>query len=264
MGRLTVAGIRELKGKRKLSMLFVRTTDEATAAHEAGIDMLCVGHGAWSADMRDAAGDCFVQVGLPYHKIVTLEDYQRAAHGAMLLGGDSIYCSASASTIKTLAEDGIPMVGHAGLIPQKSTWTGGFRAVGKTAGGAMKVFEHIKELEDLGCFAVELEVVPDRIAEEIAKRTNLVILGMGAGPHADAQYLFSEDVLGCTNGHVPRHAKTYRNFAQEYERLQNERIAAFKEFKSDIENKSYPAQEHNVPIKEEEFEGFLLKINGEE
>ena len=48
----------------------------------------------------------------------------------------------------------------------------------------------------------------------------MIMLGMGAGPGADAQYLFAEDVLGCTDGHEPRHAKTYRNFAAEYARLQ--------------------------------------------
>ena len=60
----------------------------------------------------------------------------------------------------------------------------------------MQVLDHVRQLEDIGCFGVELEVVPDRVALEISKRTNLVLLGMGAGPHADAQYLFAEDVLG--------------------------------------------------------------------
>ena len=80
---------------------------------------------------------------------------------------------------------------------------------------------------------------------------------MGAGPNADAQYLFTEDVLGHTSGHRPRHAKTYRNFAAEYERLQNERVAAFREFIADVHSGAYPAPEHIVPISDEEFEGFL-------
>ncbi len=62
----------------------------------------------------------------------------------------------------------------------------------------------------------------------------MIMLGMGAGPGADAQHLFAEDVLGHTDGHKPRHAKTYRNFAAEYARLQQERIAAFREFIADV------------------------------
>lgn len=251
--RPTVADVRALKGKRTLTMLFVDTLDEAAAASEAGIDMLSIIDPVWTPEMREAAGNCFVQVGLLYGELVTKEDYQRAAHRAMQVGGDCVYCASSFGTIKALADDGIPVVSHVGLIPSKATWTGGFKAVGKTAESAMDVLRHVKALEEIGCFGVELEVVPDRVAAEIAKRTNLVLLGMGAGPHADAQYLFAEDVLGYTRDHKPRHAKTYRNFRSELDRLQRERIDAFREFAADVADRTYPAVEHSVPISDEEF-----------
>ena len=254
--RLTVADIRALKGKRQLSMLYVDTPEEAAAAAAAGIDMLSIIDPSWTAEMREAAGDCFVQVGLLYGGLITLEDYQRAAHRVMGLGGDCVYCASSHTTIKALVDDGIPVVSHVGLIPSKATWTGGFRAVGKTADSAFHIYSHVKMLEEIGCFGAELEVIPDRVAAEIAKRTNLVLLGMGAGPHADAQYLFAEDVLGYTDGRKPRHAKTYRNFRAEYDRLQAERIAAFQEFKMDVETGAYPAPDHSVTI--DDFELTLL------
>lgn len=259
--RRTVADIRALKGKRQLTMLYVETPQEAAAAAQAGIDMLSIIDPLWTTDMRAAAGDCFVQVGLLYGELVTLEDYQRAAHRAMAIGGDCVYCASSFATIKALADDGIPVVSHVGLIPSKATWTGGFKAVGKTAESAHQVMEHIRRLEEIGCFGVELEVVPDRVAQEIAKRTNLVLLGMGAGPYADAQYLFADDVLGVTQGHTPRHAKTYRNFAVEYERLQQERIAAFRAFKHDVDTMAYPAAEHVVQISDAELDRFIARLD---
>ena len=255
--RPTVADIRALKGKRQLSMLFVDTPDEAAAAAAAGIDMLSIIDPVWTPEMREAAGDCFVQVGLLYGQLVTHEDYLRAAHRVMQIGGDCVYCASSFGTIKAITDDGIPVVSHVGLIPSKATWTGGFKAVGKTAKSAMAVFEHVKALEEIGVFGVELEVVPDRVALEISKRTNLVLLGMGAGPYADAQYLFAEDVLGYTRGHKPRHAKTYRDFRSELDRLQAERIAAFAEFKADVDSGAYPAAEHSVTIKDDEFDTFV-------
>ena len=87
-----------------------------------------------------------------------------------------------------------------------------------------------------------------------------VMLGMGAGPGADAQYLFAEDVLGCTDGHKPRHAKTYRNFAAEYARLQEERVKAFKEFAMDVNSGGYPQQRHNVAIADTEFDEFRAEL----
>lgn len=258
--RPTVADIRALKGKRTLTMLYVDTLDEAAAASEAGIDMLSIIDPVWTPEMREAAGNCFVQVGLLYGELVTKEDYQRAAHRAMQVGGDCVYCASSFGTIKALADDGIPVVSHVGLIPSKATWTGGFKAVGKTADSAMDVLRHVKALEEIGCFGAELEVVPDRVAAEIAKRTNLVLLGMGAGPHADAQYLFAEDVLGYTRGHKPRHAKTYRDFQSEMDRLQQERVSAFKEFSTDVANGAYPASEHSVSISDAELERFTSQL----
>lgn len=260
MTRPTVADIRALKGVRPLTMLFVETCDEARAAAAAGIDMLSIIAPLWTPEMRAAAGDCFVQVGLLYGELVTAEDYLRAAHRAMQTGGDCVYCAASLTTVKALADEGIPVVGHVGLIPSKATWTGGFRAVGKTAPQALEVWRQVQALEQAGAFGAELEVVPDRVAAEITRRTSLMMLGMGAGPHADAQYLFAEDVLGFTRGHKPRHAKTYRDFAAEHARLQAERIAAFAEFRADVENSTYPAPGHVVGITDDQFAGFVAAL----
>ena len=258
--RPTVADIRALKGKRTLTMLFVDTPDEAAAAAAAGIDILSIIDPVWTPEMRDAAGDCFVQVGLLYGTLVTAEDYQRAAHRVMQIGGDCVYCASNFDTIALLASDGIPVVSHVGLIPSKATWTGGFKAVGKTAESALAVMANVRRLEDIGAFGAELEVVPDRVAAEIAKRSALVLFGMGAGPHADAQYLFAEDVLGYTRGHKPRHAKTYRNFRAELDRLQAERVAAFRAFRADVATGAYPGPEHAVPISDAEFDAFLHRL----
>lgn len=262
--RPTVADMRAMKARgQKISMLYVTTLEEAAAADAAGIHMLSIEERFFSPEMREAAGQCFVQVGLPYGPfgdLVTSEDYLRAAFHFTRIGGDCFYCAASLDIQKALCDSAVPVVAHVGLIPSQCTWTGGFRAVGKTAESAKAVWDHVKRLEAIGCFGAELEVVPDRVAELITKSTPMIILGMGAGPHADAQYLFAEDVLGHTAGHKPRHAKTYRNFAAEYARLQTERVAAFKEFIADVNTGAYPRPEHAVPIGNEELERFRAAI----
>jgi 3-methyl-2-oxobutanoate hydroxymethyltransferase len=259
--RKTVADMRAVKGKRQLTMLYVDTEDEARAAAEAGIDMLSIIDPVWTPQMREAAGNCFVQVGLLYGDLCTYEDYLRAAHRAMRIGGDCVYCAASLDTISKLAAEGIPVVGHVGLIPSKATWTGGFKAVGKTADSAMLVWQQVKGLEQAGAFAAELEVVPDRVAAEISKRTSLLMLSMGSGVGGDAQYLFAEDVLGYTRGHRPRHAKVYRDFRSELDRLQRERVGAFREYARDVREGVYPAEEHIVPVADAEFEEFMRRID---
>jgi 3-methyl-2-oxobutanoate hydroxymethyltransferase len=259
--RPTVADMRALKGRRQISMLFVETVEEAAAASAAGIDMLSIIAPVWTPAMRAAAGRCFVQVGLLYGEVCTYEDYLRAAHNALRLGGDCIYCAASLDTITKLAAEGIPVVGHVGLIPARRTWTGGFRAVGKTADSAMSVYKAVKDLEAAGAFAAEIEVVPERVATEIAKRTSLVLLSMGAGAGCDAQYLFAEDILGTNRGHMPRHSKVYRNFAAEFDRLQAERVAAFREFVADVESRAFPEAGHVVHMDPAQLRVFMDRID---
>ena len=257
--RPNVADIRAMKARgEKISMLYVTTLDEAAAADAAGIHMLSIESRFFTPEMRAAAGRCFVQVGLPfgpYGGLATAEDYLRAAFKYTAMGGDCFYCAASLDIQKVLCDNHIPVVAHVGLIPSYITWTG-WRAVGKTATEARAVWNHVKQLETIGCFGAELEVVPDRLGALISANTPMIMLGMGAGPGADAQYLFAEDLLGCTDGHKPRHAKTYRNFAAEYARLQSERVAAFREFIADVNTGAYPQPQHDVPMQDAEFDAF--------
>ena len=263
--RPSVSDMRAMKARgEKISMLYVSTLEEAAAADAAGIHMLSIEGRFFTPEMRAAAGRCFVQVGLPFGGwsrfngafLATAEDYLRAAFHVMGLGADCIYCSASYDIQKALCDNHIPIVAHVGLIPSYITWTG-WRAVGKTAVEAREVWDHVKKLESIGCFGAELEVVPDRLGALISRNTPMIMLGMGAGPGADAQYLFAEDVLGHTDGHKPRHAKTYRNFAAEYARLQVERISAFKEFIADVNTGAYPQPQHNVTMTDAEY-AFLI------
>ena len=261
--RPSVADIRAMKARgQKISMLYVTTLQEAAAADAAGIHMLSIEAKFFSPEMRAAAGRCFVQVGLPfgqYGALVTAEDYLKAAFHYQSIGGDSFYCAASFDIQKVLCDNHVPIVAHVGMNPNIVTWTG-WRAVGKTATEARAVWDHVKKLEAIGAFGAELEVVPDRLGELISKNTALIMLGMGAGPGADAQYLFAEDVLGYTDGHKPRHAKTYRNFAAEFARLQQERIAAFGEFIADVNSGAYPQPQNNVPMADAEFAALKAEL----
>ncbi|MGB8815524.1 MAG: 3-methyl-2-oxobutanoate hydroxymethyltransferase [Paracoccaceae bacterium] len=265
-----VHDIRAMKSRgEKISMLYVSTHDEAAAAAAAGITMLSIEGRVFDAEMREAAGDCFVQVGLPYggwgsfngRPLATAEDYLRAAFHFAALGGDAYYCAASYDIQKTLADNHIPVVAHIGLIPSYISWTG-WRAVGKTANEALHLWRHTQKLQDIGVFAAELEVVPDRVAKYLTENSSLIMLGMGAGKYADAQYLFTEDVCGYGKNHKPRHGKVYRTLGPEIDRIQAERIAAFCDFKADVASGGYPAAEHTAAIKDDEFEAFLNSAAG--
>lgn len=247
MARPTVKDLLDARGKHPFAMLRVETLEEAEAAARAGVELLSVPPSMiMDRRFRDAAPDCFAFPGDNFYEIGGTDDFLKWAFPLYKHGADGFYCSGSVATIKAMADHALPVCGHVGLIPSKRTWTGGFKAVGKTLETAQLVWQQVRALEAAGAFAAEIEVVPDAITAAIAERTGLFLISMGAGAGGHAQYLFSDDVLGQNRGHVPRHAKRYANFAAEYDRLQEMRVAAMGSFVTEVHQGLYPAAEHLV------------------
>ncbi|MFM8625957.1 MAG: 3-methyl-2-oxobutanoate hydroxymethyltransferase [Actinomycetota bacterium] len=267
--RLTVADLAALKGQRQLTMLRIFTIEEAEAAEIAGIDLASappdlVTHPRY----REVAPSLFTLTGRSHLEAGSADDHLRWAGEMLMAGADCIYCSGSMDRVEHLAKEYIPVVGHVGLVPSRAGWTGGFRAVGKTADQAIRLYEECVALENAGAIAAEIEVIPAAVAAEISRRlSRLSLWSMGAGSGCDAQYLFAMDILNDpTNrdlsgtAHIPRHSKVYRDFAAEHARLQQERIAAFREYRADVESGAFPADGHLVPIADDELERFRAAL----
>jgi 3-methyl-2-oxobutanoate hydroxymethyltransferase len=247
MARPTVADLLANRGRHQYAMLRVETLDEVAAASVAGVELLSIPPAMiHDRRFRELAPTAFAFPGDNFYEIGGTDDFLRWALPLIKAGADGVYCSGSLKTVRELADHAIPVCGHVGLIPSKATWTGGFKAVGKTLDSAKRVFEQCLALAEAGAFAVEIEVVPHSITQAIAEKTDLFLISMGAGAAAHAQYLFTDDVLGQTRGHVPRHAKTYANFAAEHARLQALRIEAMTRFARDVHDGDYPAPQYLV------------------
>ena len=255
--KLTVKDILDSKGKSKLAEVYTHYAYEAEACELADIDMIISSENNDVISIRNAAPNTFFTVGLQYG--IHLNEYEiiNKAFNHLKNGADAIYCPQSEKYIKVLSDEGIPVVGHTGFIPYKSTFYGGFRAFGKTSKEANKIFDQTKRIQDAGAFAVEIEIVPNKVGEFISKNFEIFVIGMGSGQGCDAQYLFSEDILGYNKGHIPRHSKVYTNLSEDYGKIKKKSIQAFKEFKSEINNKIYPESKHDIKIMDAEFKTFL-------
>ena len=264
MARLTVRDLMDARGRHQFAMLRVETIEEAEAAARAGVELLSVPPAMLhDRRFREAAPDCFAFPGQNFYEIGGTEGFLRWALPLYAQGADGFYCSGSLATVRALADHGLPVCGHVGLIPSKRTWTGGFKAVGKTLETAQLVWNQCRALEEAGAFAVEIEVVPHSITQAIAEKTGLFLISMGAGRGGHAQYLFSDDVLGQNRGHIPRHAKVYADFAAEHERLQALRIDAMSRFARDVHEGDYPAPQHLVDCDPAVVESFRDWLDGQ-
>jgi 3-methyl-2-oxobutanoate hydroxymethyltransferase len=248
MTALTVKDLLDAKGNRQLTYVQVAREEEAIAASEAGMDMIGTAFVPERAHFAKAVPNSHFQFGMPWGKHADATEVLRDAMAAMQAGAQSVYCGMSPHIVEVLAREGVPVISHVGLVPPKATWTGGFRAVGRTLSQAKMIWQQVQDFEAAGAFAVEMEVVAENLATEITKRTSMLTISLGSGGGCDAQYMFSADLLGENTGHIPRHAKTYRNFAAERERLQLERVAAYKEYIADVTSGAFPEADHVVSI----------------
>lgn len=255
--RLTVRDLLDQRGKHQFAMLRVETLEEAEAAEKAGVELLSVPPAMiMDRRFREVAPTAFAFPGDNFYEIGDTADFLKWAFPLYKHGADGFYCSGSLQTIRAMADHGLPVCGHVGLIPSKRTWTGGFKAVGKTLETAQLVWRQVKALEEAGAFAAEIEVVPHSITQAIAERTSLFLISMGAGAAGHAQYLFSDDVLGQNRGKIPRHAKVYADFAAEQDRLQAMRIAAMGRYVADVHGGDYPAPQYLVDSDPDVVEAF--------
>lgn len=260
----TVKHLQDLKGKAVLTETMPFTENEAAAAEEAGIDTLKVkfdpADPAAAIELRNAAPHTFMTFCIGLTKIATTDEAVRAGYIAMEAGADGIMCQWGPDFIRAVANAGIPVEAHAGLVPRLSTWTGGLRAVGKTLEEALWVFQQILSFEEAGAWAVEVEVVPADLLTELSRRTSLVTSSIGAGSGGDIQFMFAEDILGNHAPPYPRHTKQYRDLFKMEQEIQAERIGGFRDYIDDVKSGKFPGRKHIVKAPDGLIDDFLSAL----
>lgn len=155
--------------------------------------------------------------------------------------------------IQAIVSTGIPVMGHLGLTPQSVHQLGGFRPQGRDSDTAHRLLEDAMMLQEAGCFSLVLESVPARLAALISQRLDIPTIGIGAGAGCDGQVLVTHDLLGLFDRFTPRFVKKYAD-------LRSEMIRAFSEYKTEVEERAFPAEEHTVEIPDEEWHTLLDEI----
>lgn len=150
-----------------------------------------------------------------------------------------------APSVRAVAEAGIPVVGHVGLLPQSATKVGGFKVQARTAEDARDLLEGARALEKSGAFMVIVEAVPAPVGKLLSKNLTVPVVGIGAGPGCDGQVLVTPDMLGVQDEFTPRFLKRYAGLASTMEE-------AAREYLSEVKSGVFPTEEHSYPMDPEE------------
>lgn len=154
------------------------------------------------------------------------------------------------AAVEAIVSAGIPVMGHIGLTPQSVHQFGGFRAQGKSAEAAKRLFEDALILQEAGCFSIVLETIPTQLAKLMSEKLDIPTIGIGAGGGCDGQVLVTHDLLGLFDRFTPK-------FVKKYAHLHKEMAAAISAYKGDVESGSFPAEEHSFDMAEEDYDALL-------
>jgi 3-methyl-2-oxobutanoate hydroxymethyltransferase len=258
----SVAGLRALRATAaRAAQVTAETAEEAAAAEAAGVEMV-VCRAANVARVREGSGRVFVTAALGFAEAITADEILRAAFAAVTAGADAVLTSRGYETVRALAAEQIPVVGHLGFVPRKSTWVGGVRAVGKSAVEAAQLWDRFRRLEDAGAFAAECELIAAPVMAEIHRRTCLVTISLGSGPDADVMFLFTSDICG-ESSRRPRHARAWGNLAAKHQAVRDERVDALTRFRAEISARTFPKPSEFVDAPRAEMEAFRAQLEGE-
>jgi 3-methyl-2-oxobutanoate hydroxymethyltransferase len=184
--------------------------------------------------------DALLVGDLPWGSYQTsTEDAIRNASEYLRVGMHSVKLEGAGSaidTVKALTDRGIPVMGHLGLTPQFVNQFGGFKVQGRGEAGDV-LLENALRLQDAGLFALVLECVPSDVGRRVTEELDIPTIGIGAGPHTDAQVLVLHDLLGLTPGPSARFVKRYAD-------LSSDISDAVKLYAKEVAEGIYPAPEH--------------------
>jgi 3-methyl-2-oxobutanoate hydroxymethyltransferase len=272
----SIGEIRQSK-KTGEKMVYMSVPDYTSAkwAEMAGVDVAVVGdslamiaHGHASTvpatmDMmvmhaqaiRRGAPNTFVLGCMPYQSYHSIDRALiNATRFMQEAGSDAVKPQggkSQAHILKALVDAGIPTASHIGLTPHTIAMFGGFKIQGRTAEAAMKILEDA--LEDAGCFMLEFEAVPAKIAKLISEQLSIPTIGIGAGVGTDGQILLCHDLLGVFTDFKPK-------FTKRYAKLTEVAVAGIKQYVKEVKEGSFPDDEHSYTVNEAEYEKFARMV----
>lgn len=163
--------------------------------------------------VRRGAPNKFIVTDLPFlsHR-KSLDSVLDSVYKIMKAGANAVKIEGikgHEDTIKYIVESGVPVMGHLGLTPQSFNAFGGFKLQSKTEKAAIQLIDDAKKLEEIGCFAIVLECIPDSVGARVSESLNIPTIGIGAGNATDGQVLVLQDLLGVNSGYTPKFVRKF-------------------------------------------------------
>ena len=269
--KLTIPELNDKKAQgERLAMVAVGEAMSAAWAERAGVDIIGVGdslgmtlHGHQNTlqitvdqmimhilAVRNGAPNTMTIASMPYGSYAT---EKKAVENAIKImkesGVDALKLqlgSEGSNIIKAVADAGVPIMSHVGLLPHKVHLLGGFKMQGRTADAAIEIIENAEAIEDAGAIGLEIEAMPYEVGKAVDDAVSIFTFSIGAGSAGTCQLLNGYDLLGAFDTFKPKFAKRYAN-------LSEVATKAFSDYVQEVQKGKFPDADHSYKMKEEEI-----------
>ena len=277
--KLTIPELNDKKAQgERLAMVAVGEAMSAAWAERAGVDIIGVGdslgmtlHGHQNTlqitvdqmimhilAVRNGAPNTMTIASMPYGSYAT---EKKAVENAIKImkesGVDALKLqlgSEGANIIKAVADAGVPIMSHVGLLPHKVHLLGGFKMQGRTADAAIEIIENAEAIEDAGAIGLEIEAMPYEVGKAVDDAVSIFTFSIGAGSAGTCPLLNGYDLLGAFDTFKPKFAKRYAN-------LSEVATKAFFDYVQEVQKGKFPDADHSYKMKEEEIKKLKQKLS---
>ena len=277
--KLTLPELSEKKAKgERLAMVAVGEAMSAAWAERAGVDIIGVGdslgmtlHGHQNTlqitvdqmimhilAVRNGAPNTMTIASMPYGSYAT---EKKAVENAIKMmkesGVDALKLQLGkegSNIIKAVADAGVPIMSHVGLLPHKVHLLGGFKMQGRTAEAAIEIIENAEAIEDAGAIGLEIEAMPYEVGKAVDDAVSIFTFSIGAGSAGTCQLLNGYDLLGAFDTFKPKFAKRYAN-------LSEVATKAFSDYIKEVQTGKFPDADHSYKMKEEEIKKLKQELS---
>ena len=277
--KLTLPELTEKKAKgERLAMVAVGEAMSAAWAERAGVDIIGVGdslgmtlHGHQNTlqitvdqmimhilAVRNGAPNTMTIASMPYGSYAT---EKKAVENAIKMmkesGVDALKLQLGkegSNIIKAVADAGVPIMSHVGLLPHKVHLLGGFKMQGRTAEAAIEIVENAQAIENAGAIGLEIEAMPYEVGKAVDDAVSIFTFSIGAGSAGTCQLLNGYDLLGAFDTFKPKFAKRYAN-------LSEVATKAFSDYIKEVQTGEFPDADHSYKMKEEEIKNLKQELS---
>ena len=277
--KLTLPELTEKKARgERLAMVAVGEAMSAAWAERAGVDIIGVGdslgmtlHGHQNTlqitvdqmimhilAVRNGAPNTMTIASMPYGSYAT---EKKAVENAIKMmkesGVDALKLQLGkegSNIIKAVADAGVPIMSHVGLLPHKVHLLGGFKMQGRTAEAAIEIIENAQAIEDAGAIGLEIEAMPYEVGKAVDDAVSIFTFSIGAGSAGTCQLLNGYDLLGAFDTFKPKFAKRYAN-------LSEVATKAFSDYIKEVQTGEFPDADHSYKMKEKEIKKLKQELS---